>query len=264
MLINTVHLFIKDIFPIFILLSFIIGASSKLRLTKMDLSLYAGGTIISVLLIYTQIENIGELFKGDGIEVFYFLINSIVYMSLLAITPLLNNSSNLNTALRYLLIVAITLFTATNLSEFFIYFSAMVSRNQTYTSTLIGGFFGFGVCLSFSVLLTLFLRSSLANTSNLKHLFWVLYLAGLVTQNVQLLQQIDVVNTSNMLWDISIFISDASEYGYLLNTLIGYKAAPTPEYVVTYFISVLITLIVIIFPAKKLNRINTTIMRNEK
>lgn len=264
MLINTVLLFIKDIFPIFVLLSFIVGATSNLRLTKMDLSFYAGGTIISVLLIYTQIENIGELFDGDGIEVFYCLLNSTVYMSLLAITPLLSNKSALKAVLRYLLIMAITLFTAANLSEFFIYLSAMVSSNQTFIGMFIGGFFGLGICLSFSILLTIFLRSSLASISCLKHFLWVLYLAGFATQNVYLLQQIDVVSTSNTLWDISNFVADASEYGYLLNTLIGYKAAPTAEYVVSYFASVVITLMVIILSAKKLNRINTPIVRNEK
>mgnify|MGYP000032348341 CR=1 FL=1 len=264
MLINTVLLFIKDIFPIFVLLSFIVGATSNLRLTKMDLSFYAGGTIISVFLLYTQIENIGELFNGDGIEVFYCLVNTIVYMSLLAITPILSSHSVLNTGLRYLLIIALILFTAINLSEFFIYLSAMVSSNQTFISMFIGGFFGLGICLSFSMLLTIFLRSSLANISNLNHFFWVLYLAGFATQNVQLLQQIDVISTSNTLWDISNFVADASEYGYLLNTLIGYKAAPTVEYVVTYFTSVVLTLMVIILPAKKLNHTNTPIVRNEK
>lgn len=264
MLINTVLLFIKDIFPIFVLLSFIVGATSNLRLTKVDLSFYTGGTIISVLLLYTQIENVGELFNGDGIEVFYCLVNTIVYISLLTITPILSSQSELNAVLRCLLIMALTLFTATHLSEFFIYLSAMVSSNPAFISMFIGGFFGLGICLSFSMLLTFFLRSSFANISNLKHFFWVLYLAGFATQNVQLLQQIDVISTSNTLWDISNFVADASEYGYLLNTLIGFKAAPTVEYVMTYLASVVLTLMVIILPVKKLNHTNTTIVRNEK
>ncbi|GLX84085.1 hypothetical protein tloyanaT_03370 [Thalassotalea loyana] len=264
MLINTVLLFIKDIFPIFVLLSFIVGATSNLRLTKVDLSFYIGGTIISVLLLYTQIENVGELFNGDGIEVFYCLVNTIVYISLLTITPILSSQSELNAVLRCLLVMALTLFTAIHLSEFFIYLSAMVSSNPTFISMFIGGFFGLGICLSFSMLLTIFLKSSFASISNLKHFFWVLYLAGFATQNVQLLQQIDVISTSNPLWDISNFVADASEYGYLLNTLIGYKAVPTVEYVVTYFASVMMAMMLLILSAKKLNRIFTPIVRNEK
>jgi high-affinity iron transporter len=194
-----------------------------------------------VLAIYINIENLSELYDGDGIELFYCIVNTFVYFTMLLLGAQFNNKTKPSKGLSLVVFVSLIFYTATNLSEFFLYFTTFLANRQAFLSTVIGSLFGLGICISFTALFTLFLKGFVAPNKQIKQVVWSFFLAGFISQNVVLLQQIGWLTSGGILWDSSNIVADASQYGYLLNTLVGYISAPTIEHVVMYFASLAIS-----------------------
>ena len=70
--------------------------------------------------------------------------------------------------------------------------------------------------------------------------FWALFLTGQLSQIINLLQQVDIIKSRAALWDSSTLVEDSSEYGHLFNTLFGYEARPSSEFITLYLGSLLV------------------------
>ncbi len=245
MLVNTVILFVKDILPICVLLSVASTVVPKHYVGRTIVSLLSAFVFLCVCLLFYFIEVLGGLFGGDGVEIFNAVVTAAVYVSLLMMTPRLIARVQVNFVGLTSLAIALGLFTAIHLSEFLLYFLTFLSDRNTLVSIVIGSFFGIGICLSFSALFFLFLTRFLVFTHYSKMIAWGLYLASFVMQLVTVLQQIGQLSTSLSLWDSTNLVADDSEYGYLLNTLLGYISSPTVEHVLAYLLSLVVTSVVL-------------------
>ncbi|KMT66712.1 hypothetical protein [Catenovulum maritimum] len=243
MLINTVILFIKEILPVFILLCFVSAFVSSHFVNRANLTRLLIISITFISLIFTNLENISGWYDGDGIEILASVIHFSLYFILLASSCLIMTKKSLNLPLGLALFASVSMFATLHLSEFFLYFFTIIINQQSLATTITGTVFGLGICISFSTLLALLFKGTVNKLEWLSYTFWASYLAGIATQGLTKLQQIGLVDTRQTLWDTSFIISDSSEYGYLLNTLIGYVSAPTREYFLVYTISLFTSII---------------------
>ena len=244
MLINTVILFIKDVLPVFILLCFIRTLISRDFLSKRRSSLYAIGTLILVYLIFSRIELISDIFDGGGIEVLNSVTNLTLYFCLIFVSVAYIKETRPSNAQGLMLLFVLTVYTAVNFSEFFLFFSTLWLNQQDISIILVGSSFGLGICISFSVLFELALKAIKVRNRFFLFSLWAFYLAGIAANSLYHLQQIDFLSSGKQLWDTSHIVSDSSEYGYLLKTLFGYTSAPTSKYLIIYIVTISISMLI--------------------
>ena len=138
----------------------------------------------------------------------------------------------------FVIAAAFVVFIVLNTSIFIIFLESYLSNSESANIVVAGLTIGFGISLSFSALLLFFLLwLNKKNYRVVTYSFWTLFLTGQLSEVINLLQQVDIVNTSGALWDSSSFIADSSEYGHLLNALVGYEAQPSFEFITLYSMS---------------------------
>jgi high-affinity iron transporter len=248
MLINFVILFIKDLLPIFILLCFVSTcvAPKNISLIKFNITLVLSFT--GMFLTFHFLSTMSELFDGIGIEVIEAIELVIIYFCLLFGSSYLINQDKLTTAQCNSIIIAIVLFTIINASQFIVFTDSYIVNSESIRNVFVGLAIGVGICLSFSALLYFSLLWLIRIRSHfIIYIVWSLFLSGHVSQIINLLQQVDIVQSSGVLWDSSNVVKDSSEYGHLLNTLFGYEARPSPEFIMLYTASLLIFISYFIF-----------------
>jgi high-affinity iron transporter len=248
MLINFVILFIKDLLPIFILLCFVSTcvAPKNISLIKCNITLVL--SFIGIYLTFYFLSSMSELFDGLGIEVIEAIELLIIYFCLLFSSSYLITQDKLTTAQCNSIIMAIVLFTTINASQFIVFIDSYIVNSESIRNVFIGLAIGFGICLSFSALLYFSLLWLMRTRSHfIIYLMWALFLSGHVSQIINLLQQVDIIESSGVLWDSSNMVKDSSEYGHLLNSLFGYEARPSSEFIMLYTASLLIFISYFIF-----------------
>ena len=248
MLINFVILFIKDLLPIFILLCFVSTcvAPKNISLIKCNITLVL--SFIGIYLTFYFLSSMSELFDGLGIEVIEAIELLIIYFCLLFSSSYLITQDKLTTAQCNSIIMAIVLFTTINASQFIVFIDSYIVNSESIRNVFIGLAIGFGICLSFSALLYFSLLWLMRTRSHfIIYLMWALFLSGHVSQIINLLQQVDIIESSGVLWDSSNMVKNSSEYGHLLNTLFGYEARPSSEFIMLYTASLLIFISYFIF-----------------
>lgn len=239
MLINTVILFLRDALPFFVLLSLLLSMLPA-GLKWISLSLLAG--LAGSLLLLNEIDSVSQLLGGAGMELIFFACHVMVYLSAVSLIYLyLQTAENkLETKGQPAILQRIAgLMIATSLiingASFLIYFVSFWSQADAPQSMLLGTILGLGICISIGVLLYFSMRW-------LKQVFGlisvvlalVLYASGQLADAVSLLVQVDWLEHSEGLWDLSSIIQDQSELANLLNALIGYRASPSYHQVGLY------------------------------
>ena len=232
MLINTVILFIRDTLPVFLLFSFLLaqqGGNARYLL---------GGTLAGFLMavgLYFNLSVVSEWFEGGGLE----LIKTLVLVVMLSgLGEFVRRQYQGNTSstqwLSALLMVGITFI---NVIHFIIYLLAYWSASDAGTSLILGNVIGVGISLSVGVLL--YVAVAAIRIQLIKLAVLTVFFAGQIAGIAMLLEQINLLPNQNRLWDTSGWVADDSEYGHLLNVLIGYEATPTGAYMLIYLAAVL-------------------------
>lgn len=234
MIANTVIVFLRDILPIFILYSYISAMSFKpiqnASFAWAKLSILG---ILTTLILYSFIEAISESFAGAGIEVFYSAALTVMWLSLSIATLLSNKHENALSSL--LLAAGIVVFITLKGAGFLIYFGVSGQTSSNLFSVFLGCVIGIGICISFSLLLKFLLSEIAQSRSNWPLSFlWYAFLAGQFSQVIGLLSQVDYINDSPPLFAMNAYINDASEYGHVLNALLGYESSPSLAFIGFY------------------------------
>ena len=232
MLINTVVLFLRDTLPIFLLLSVLIALPSVSRL-----SLVWRITLLIVVaaITYSYLGVISRLAEGAGFELLksLLLVTAWIGICTLVIFPL---------SRCYLVSVGITLLVLgiglPNSLHFMVYFVSELSRNSDSTLLFLGTTIGLGISISIAILLNIALTHFLSRKATF--FFTTVFVAAQVANIALLLEQIDILPTPQQVWDSSQFISDNSEYGHLLNALIGYEATPSMSYIMLFIFTLVV------------------------
>jgi len=243
MLINLVILFIKDLLPIFILLCLVSTCVAPNIISTNKLIITLTMSMLGVFMTFHLLPNMSELFDGIGIEVIETMELFIIYLCLLFSSSYMLTKNKLTTLQCNLIIIGIVLFIVINTSHFIVFLDSYMANNDSIQNIIVGLIIGFGICLSFSALLYFSLIWAVKKEYKFLTFFmWAFFLSGHVSQVINLLQQVDIIQSSGALWDSSNIVKDSSEYGHLLHTLFGYEASPSPEFIILYLASLLIFL----------------------
>lgn len=241
MLINTVILFINDLLPIFILLCLLQANNPKVFKSKRDITTLMIISVFGIIITFNYLPSISELWSGTGIEVIKSLGLLTVYVCLVFNYSTLFKTQCLSIKQHYLIFLAVVIFIILNASIFTIFLDSYISSNESIQHIVAGLVIGLGICLSFSFLIYFLLGwLKKKNYYLVTYSFWSLFLTGQVSKIINLLQQVDIIQSSQTLWESSNLVEDKSEYGHLLNTLFGYEAKPSLEFIIVYLGSLLI------------------------
>ena len=241
MLINTVILFLLDLLPIFILLTYIRAFVCPPLLNRYTLGLGALVSLALILVLFRVSANVSEMLDGAGLEILRASMIMLSYCSLV-IGTLLATLQRERLAKRCLF-AGIILFTVVKGSAFLIFFDVYLQQTEARYTVLTGIFVGGSICLSFSAIHFFLLQEGYASRLRpLMVLFWWLFLAGLLGHVISPLAQVNVISTDSAVWNTEFLIHDSSEYGHVLKALVGYESTPSLAFLWLYSLAILIPL----------------------
>lgn len=225
MLINSVILFLRDALPVFVLISMLLAVAnhSHRQISWLWWALVLG--LFGSLGLTHAVDNLSELLDGAGVEVFMF--SGQVATFLLLLLSLYCQFSHRRRGWRWSAIAIVALVLAMDGANFLVYFFSYWTHEQTPLALIMGTILGGAVCMSVAVLLHILCRQWLAAGYMLPGaLLMLMWGAGQLSYALNLLTQVDLLPPMTPIWDTSNWIADNSELGHLLNSLMGYEAAP--------------------------------------
>ena len=182
-----------------------------------------------------------ELWEGIGIEVIQSIELLLIYFFLVFSYSSTAVKKHPSVTQLYLILSAIVIFIVLNASVFIVFLDSYITNTDSIKNIIAGLAIGLGICLSFSSLF-LFLLFWLNKKDYylVTYSLWAFFITGQVSQVINLMQQVDIIKSSEALWDSSTIVEDKSEYGHLLNSLFGYEARPSFELIALYLGSLLV------------------------
>lgn len=236
MLINTVILFLQNALPIFVITTLLLISFSTKELALISIKWRISGVVITAVttfILSENLENISVTYDGMGVELFLSLSYLLIYV--FSIFLFVFNDKHFTKQFGFLVFYIIT---CINGAHFIIYLANYWTQAQQVDSMLIGIILGGGICLSISILLYFLLKSADYNLYfHTSKYFLLLFSLGQLMHAIVLLQQVDILSSSQALWDSSRFITEDSEVGQLLTVLFGYESTPSLLQLIIYIIA---------------------------
>ncbi len=240
MIINTVIVCLRDLLPIFIMYCYLsvflrqVATPTKLLVKTMLFGL--AGTF----LLFVIAEPVSALFEGAGLELMHVSLLLMVYVLLVIGGLLISQNPRVKTKYLFLYCLGIGGFVAVKSTGFVIFFNVYVQQFDNWIPLAIGCLVGFGICVSFSLLFR-FLLTELTSFRNKQFVLfcWYAFLAGQFSQVVSMLSQVDLLTVGQPIFNLEWLIQDSSEYGHILNALVGYESSPSKPYVVVYLLALI-------------------------
>lgn len=247
MLINTVLLFLQNALPIFIITTLLLLRFPIKVLNTSSVKWLAIGLLISIIAVFilsNNLETLSQQVDGKGVELFFAFGLLLIYVFSvgLFIFNEADDDSNVKKPIAFSILLVIS---SLNGAHFIVYLTSYWSQAQQIESMLIGIVLGGGICLSISILFYFLLKFSdrnlYLNTSNYFLLFFAI---GQLMHAIVLLQQVDVLSSSEPVWDSGNFIAENSELGQLLTVLFGYETTPSTMQLITYAMAFIIPVMI--------------------
>ena len=243
MLINTVLLFLHSALPLFIIISLLLlrfTAMSEFKVSSKYLLIVLALAIFLVFLFNLNMEKISQLFDATGTELVFSFGFILIYFCSALIFVFDNKESYLNTKLYLALAVFLLVFTL-NGSHFILYLFSYWAQSLQFESLFIGIILGVGICVSFAILLYFLLRYGDTYIHIKTSCYFLLFFSiGQLMQSIVLLQQVDVLPFSYIVWNSTNLIAENSEFGQLLRVLLGYETTPSLMQLIIYLAAFII------------------------
>lgn len=254
-MINTVVLFLRDTLPIFLLLSLLFSLNVSVKQLSIRVSFAA---IVSAL-CYINISSLASAMNGTGFELLKILCSVFSWIGFCLYLWAAESTAAASTAAApttkasavglWLMITGVCV-PAT--LHFLIYFISSWALHANDNGLLMGSIIGLGITCCVAILLNIILTTLLPVL--VTRIVITLFFAGQIASITTLLEQINVLFVPIYHWDTSNFISDSSEYGHLLNALLGYEATPSLSYLLIYAIALLVPLALLWIKKRRLSR----------
>lgn len=255
MLINTVLLFLQSALPIFIIISLLLVQFSSQTISSVNIKWLIFGfvlTIIAAFVLSNYLENISQAADGKGIELFSSFGILLVYLSSIGLF-ILHRSGYDSFIKKQLAFFVFFIISSLNGAHFIVYLTSYWAQAQQVESMLIGIILGGGICLSISILFYFLLKYVDQNISpKTSNYFLVLFALGQLMHAIVLLQQVDILPSSQPVWNSHSIIAENSELGQLLTVLFGYESTPSPLQLTIYVIAFIIPVIMTNFTSIRL------------
>jgi high-affinity iron transporter len=234
MLTNTVVLFLRDLLPMFIMFAYLTSLHKGVFKNTSSIGiLMISAILLSFVTLYFY-ENISDLFEGTGIEwlktlliiagFICFLGAQIKYFFGLA---------------HYLLVIGAVCLLIVHLNSFLLYFIIYFAYADLVFELLVACAIGTGICLSSYVLFSFFIDEMWSSKFKvIALLLWSLFVASQFGLISNYLHQIDVVTFgTGHLFNLSSYVQDELEYGFILKALTGFDATPSGFYALLLVLS---------------------------
>lgn len=241
MIITTVIVFLRDLLPIFILFCYLSVFFEHQKIKLSLLSFIALTAIASTFALFMMAEVITEWFEGAGLELTFVILLGLFYLSGVYLSVFKNKHINQS---KIVLFVCTSTFIALKGAGFLVFFSVTEQHADSLQNVLLGCIVGLGICISFSALFRfLLIEIKQSQYKWLVTIFWSAFLSGQTSEIVSLLSQVDIISVGAPLFDTSNWIKDSSEYGHILNALLGYESSPTPAMAFTYAVAFFVPIV---------------------
>ncbi|WP_438863124.1 hypothetical protein [Neptunicella sp.] len=228
MLINTVILFLRDVLPVFIVMSLLIAGNESLKLRHQWLILAVPLGVIGAFILVKYIGQISEWFDGAGMEVLLFSLHCSIYLLVLCYGYWRSVDKRNNTWLMMISTLLMCFVIWVSGANFLVFFLGYWSQVDAAQALVLGSILGLGINLSVAVLLFFAANGLMSRVSvSVQLLMLLIFAVGQLSQASHLLVQIDWLTQTAPLWDSSHLITDGSVTGYFLRSLVGYEAAPS-------------------------------------
>jgi high-affinity iron transporter len=190
---------------------------------------------------FTLAQGISESFAGQGAE---FMIITLLLVHLFCF--LLATTQFVNERVRLILVLlGVSSFFTLKGSSLIFYLDIYTQQTVNWQPLLVGGLIGMGICISVLVLLRFVLTELIAHRQTHWVIgLWVLFIVGNTAEISHVLLQINALDWgANTFFDISAFVDDSAEYGYLLNALVGFESSPSVLFVVLYGVCLMLAIL---------------------
>ena len=247
MLINTVLLFLRDALPIFVAITILLSLLQKQAIQySWVFTAVAIGIGLSFILLLTG-DELSRLLNDTGREWLYAVLYFICYCLSLVI---LGKSLIQRQFIKYCAIAVVAIVLLLNGGNFLIYITGFWHQNNASNVLMTGVILGVGICGSIAVLVYFLIDYIEPYFRWFGQVLLAFFSTGLLMQASNLLLQIDILSSGNMLWDSNNIIIENSELGHLLTVFLGYDATPTFMQIYLYLCALAIALVLIIFTEK--------------
>ncbi len=251
MILSSVIIVLGEVLEAAILASIFLALTYHFRQSKRWLlSSLTAGVCFAALYAFS-FDHISLWFDGFGQEIINAFFLTALFLCLALFNVLIFSAvrhAALRKPLRWMMALSVCLAITREGSEIYLYLSGYYFSEAGITPVLTGSILGFGIGISVGTLIYyLLVNVSPRFTLNIGFGLILFSAAGMLSQTVRLLIQIDWLPSQDVLWDSSWLISESSVTGRLLYSLIGYEATPTSLEAGFYFSAV-----VLIFVCHKL------------
>ncbi|WP_100655761.1 hypothetical protein [Alteromonas flava] len=238
MLTNTVIVFLRDFLPIVILLSYLaVLTRQPIIAAGVWQQWFLPGFGLATITIFF-IQSIAAAFAGAGLEVFNAAMLIVAYGGLALGAAICLYSATRSALANTLLLLGSAALVASKLIELFIFFGVYLQHAEALQTVLMGIVVGLGICFSFAIIFHFLINELYQSSfSAIVLLLWTAFIAGQLAQVTGLLAQVDLVSLGAPVVNLNHWVADSSEYGHVLNTLIGYEASPSLHFLLVYLLA---------------------------
>ncbi|HHJ35555.1 MAG TPA: iron permease [Gammaproteobacteria bacterium] len=251
MILSSVIIILGEVLELSILGSLFLALSFRLKMSRHWIAYAVIAGIACGILYAISFDTASQWFDGFGQEVINAGILIGIYLSLLLFnaTIFINDKKpGTMKIIRWAMISGMVLAITRDGSEIFLYLSGFILSGESITPILTGSILGAGIGLSFGILIYyLFTNMTQDRARYVGYTLLLFVAAGMLSQAVRLLIQIDWLPAQNIVWDTSDWLDESSITGRLLYTLIGYEATPTPIEIQCYIAAIVCILVATIF-----------------
>lgn len=231
MILSSVVIILGEVLEAAILTSIFLALSQRFETSRYWLIMALVTGSIGATLYALSFDTVSQWADGFGQELFNTSIQIGIYFCLLVFNALIYTTRDdqiMSRHLEWIMALGVSLAITREGAEVFLYLSGFVSSDTLITPVLTGSIFGAGIGLSVGILMYyLFVNMNTRVSLYVGYTLLLFIAAGMISQAVRLLIQIDWLPSQNIVWDISNWLDESSAMGRLLFTLIGYEATPT-------------------------------------
>lgn len=242
MLINSLFLFLREMLPVFLLIAMLAVVSPAGAVRKQLLLFGVGLGVCLYFVLWVFVDNLGLLWDGSGLELFFFCCAVLQTVVLLLVLLFVRERASPHISL--LLAVVLALVLLVSLMEFMSFVTAMWPQEDTRKAMTVGITIGIGLAISLSILLYFFLYWLRSRIPLAVLVILAIFVCGRFGLAINLLAQIGFID-SDVIWSTQSWLSDQQAVAQVLTSFIGYESTPIAWQVYGYAACLLLMVVVI-------------------
>ena len=241
MILEAVVIVLREVLEAALLIALLLLVSHE---TKVGLRWLVPAFLVGLtgaLLYAWQIAWVSEQFDYAGQEILNALLQGLIFASICGLFVAMRAAGVHRSVIATCMGIPIALALAREVSEIFLYLQAFLSTETMAGPAMTGALIGAVTGMSTGVLIYHLLGwMDQRQRDVVVPILLAVVVAGILTQAVSLLEQVDRIPYSPPLWDTSGWLPENSLLGQLLYALLGYEATPSRWHAIIYVASLLV------------------------